>query len=105
MEVVHVDRVRGDADSVFISGSMNDSRFYPGACHPRTERPMMVFTAFRIRRVIKGCSAKFRRPYHQRIFKQTAGLQILYQTGNGLVHISREPGMIHHVSVGIPVSR
>ena len=52
-----------------------------------------------------GRAAEFGRPDHQRVVEHAALLQVEHEPGDRLIDVLRQPGMVQHVAVRVPVVR
>src|SRR6185503_4533838 len=98
-----VDFVFGDLHSIIIRLAVNHAPTHSGPRQPgRVSKTVM---AAPIRTLSRGAATEFGSPDDQRIFKQPARLQILYQPGNGLINVPGQRLMRLYIAVRVPVLR
>src|SRR5437868_6018485 len=104
MEVVDGDGVFGDVVADLVGGAIGQAGAEAAAGHPAGEGALVVVAAAGAEALSEGGPAELGRPDDQRVVEQTAGLQVLEQSGEGPVEARRLAAVVvGEVLVGVPV--
>src|SRR5262249_24242781 len=93
MQIVNVDLSLDGAVAVLVGGAVRQPALDPSASEPGAEAIGIVATAERLLAVLAerdvlvvGTAAELAGPEHQRLFQQSAGMQIGEQSGDWPIH-------------------
>src|SRR5260370_15911316 len=89
VQVVNLDLVFDDEVAVVVGGAVDGSALAAATGQPDRETKGIVIAA--VRALGHGCTAELTAPQDQGLLQQAARLQVLEQTGDGLVY---RPGIV-----------
>ena len=92
MNVGDVVPILNGVKAEFVGGSVDSAAFDSASSHPDGKAEVVVTSP--VRTLAAGSPSEFRAPDHKRFVKETALLEILQETRDGLVDLPAIPGVI-----------
>src|SRR4051794_11622208 len=92
VQVVNADGARGDVVAEIVRGAVSDSRLHAAASKPHRKAPRMVIAAIAVRSQVALTihrATELTAPDDERLIQQAALLQVLNESGGGLVGFFR----------------